>query len=94
MGSSTQSWRSGWSRWKHEDRASATRGVLQGSSDTASPSEPSSGALYGVDLTALLPTIRVPALVVATDNAWIELRDDARVLATGLPNAELRHRPR
>ena len=48
------------------------------------------GATYGFDLTALLPSIHVPTLVVAVDGAWVDVRDEARRLAAGLPNAELR----
>jgi class 3 adenylate cyclase len=46
--------------------------------------------MYGVDLTALLPRIEVPTLVVALEDCWIDVREEARQLASGLPNAELR----
>ncbi len=76
--------------WKHEDRASQLADFYRAAASPESLRKVV-GALYGEDLTALLPNVHAPTLVVALDNAWVgELRDEARRLATGLPNAELR----
>jgi pimeloyl-ACP methyl ester carboxylesterase len=75
--------------WKHEDRAKQLAEFYRAA---ASPDSVRSvvGAMYGVDLTALLPRIEVPTLVVALEDCWIDVREEARQLASGLPNAELR----
>jgi class 3 adenylate cyclase len=75
--------------WKHDARASQLAEFYRAS---ASPWSVRNvvGAVYGVDLTPCLPHIHVPTLVVALDNSWVEARDEARRLAAGLPNAELR----
>ena len=75
--------------WKHEDRARQLADFYRAA---ASPESVRNvvGALYGVDLTVLLPSVHVPTLVVALHDGWIDVRDEARRLAAGLPNAELR----
>jgi class 3 adenylate cyclase/pimeloyl-ACP methyl ester carboxylesterase len=75
--------------WKHEDRASQLAEFYR----EAAPQESLRnivGALYGIDLTDLLPSIHVPTLVVALEDCWIDVREEARRLAAGLPDAELR----
>jgi class 3 adenylate cyclase/pimeloyl-ACP methyl ester carboxylesterase len=75
--------------WKHEDRAAQLVDFYRAA---ASPESLRSvlGPLNAVDLTALLPAVQVPTLVVALDDAWLDMRDEWRRLATELPNAELR----
>lgn len=75
--------------WKHDDRASQLAAFYRAA---ASPRSVRNvvGGLYGVDLTALLPSVHVPTLVVAVEDAWIDARDESRHLAATLPNAELR----
>jgi class 3 adenylate cyclase len=46
--------------------------------------------LNALDLTPLLARVHVPTLVVALDDAWIDMRDQWHRLVTELPNAELR----
>ncbi|HEX9642056.1 MAG TPA: adenylate/guanylate cyclase domain-containing protein [Candidatus Krumholzibacteria bacterium] len=75
--------------WKHEDRAGQLVDFYRAA---ASPESLRSvlGPLNAVDLTALLPSVQVPTLVVALDDAWLDMRDEWRRQATELPNAELR----
>jgi len=75
--------------WKHEDLANQLAAFYRAA---ASPESLRNvvGALYGVDLSALLPEIHVPTLVVALEDCWIDVREEARRLAAGLPNSELR----
>ena len=75
--------------WKHADRASQLADFYRASASPESLRNVT-GATYGFDLTALLPSIHIPTLVVAVDGAWVDARDEARRLAAGLPNAELR----
>ena len=77
--------------WKHADRASQLADFYRASASPESLRNVT-GATYGFDLTALLPSIHIPTLVVAVDGAWVDVRDEARRLAAGLPNAELRTR--
>ena len=76
-------------RWKHEDRASQLVDFYRAA---ASPESLRSvlGPLNAVDLSPLLPSVQVPTLVVALDDAWLDMRDEWRRQATELPNAELR----
>jgi class 3 adenylate cyclase len=75
--------------WKHENRANRLAEFYRAA---ASPESLRNvvGALYGVDLSELLPRVQVPALVVALEDCWIDVREEARQLAACLPNAELR----
>jgi len=75
--------------WKHEDRAAQLVDFYRAA---ASPESLRSvlAPLNAADLTALLPAVQVPTLVVALDDAWIDMRDQWHRLATELPNAELR----
>ncbi len=75
--------------WKHEDRAGQLVDFYRAA---ASPEALRAvlGPMNAEDLTALLPSVRVPTLVVALDDAWIDMRDQWHRLATELPNAELR----
>jgi class 3 adenylate cyclase len=74
--------------WKHEHRASQIADFYR-----AAASKQSLGivrALYGIDLSDRLPQVRAQTLVVAFDDSWVDVRAEARHLAAGLPNAELR----
>ncbi len=75
--------------WQHEDRATQLVDFYRAA---ASPESLRGvlGPLNDVDLTALLPSVPTPTLVVALDDAYIDMRDQWRLLATELPNAELR----
>jgi class 3 adenylate cyclase len=75
--------------WKHEDRAGQLVDFYRAA---ASPESLRSvlAPLNAADLTALLPAVQVPTLVVALDDAWIDMRDEWHRLATEIPNAELR----
>ena len=75
--------------WKHESRASQLADFYRGAASQASLRNVV-GAVYGVDLTELLPNIQLPTLVVALEDCWIDVREEARRLAACLPNAELR----
>ncbi len=75
--------------WKHPERASQLADFYRAAASPESLRNVT-GATYGFDLTALLPGIHVPTLVVAVDGAWVDVKDEARRLAAGLPNAELR----
>ncbi len=75
--------------WKHPERASQLADFYRAAASPESLRNVT-GATYGFDLTALLPSIHVPTLVVAVDGAWVDVQDEARRLAAGLPNAELR----
>jgi class 3 adenylate cyclase len=75
--------------WKHESRASQLAEFYREAASQESLRNVV-GAVYGVDLTELLPSIVVPTLVVALEDCWIDVRDEARRLAASLPNAELR----
>jgi len=76
--------------WRHDnDRASQLAEFYRAAASRESV-RGVVGALYGVDLTTQLPDVHVPTLVVAFDGSWIDVRDEARRLAAGLPNAELR----
>ena len=75
--------------WKHGDRADELAEFYRAAA-TRESVQNVIGGLYGVDLTPRLPDVRVPALVVAIDDAWVDLREEARRLAASLPNAELR----
>ena len=74
--------------WKHENRASQLADFYRAAASKESLAIVR--ALYGVDLTDLLPKVHAPTLVVAFDDSWVDVRDEARLLAAGLPNAELR----
>jgi len=74
--------------WRHENRASQLADFFRAAASRESLAIVS--ALYGVDLTPRLPNVRAQTLVVALDDSWIDIRDEARLLAAGLPNAELR----
>ncbi len=74
--------------WKHEHRARQLADFYR-----AAASKESLGivrALYGIDLSDRLPQVRAQTLVVAFDDSWVDVRAEARHLAAGLPNAELR----
>ncbi len=75
--------------WKHPERASQLADFYRAAASPESLRNVT-GATYDFDLTALLPGIHIPALVVAVDGAWVDVKDEARRLAAGLPNAELR----
>lgn len=75
--------------WKHEDRARQLAELYRASASSESLRNVV-GAVYGVDLTDLLPRIGAPTLVVALDDCWIDVRDESRRLAAGLLDAELR----
>ncbi|HEY8174031.1 MAG TPA: adenylate/guanylate cyclase domain-containing protein [Dehalococcoidia bacterium] len=75
--------------WKHPDRASQLADFYRAAASPESLRNVT-GATYDFDLTALLPSIHIPTLVVAVDGAWVDVRGEARRLAAGLPNAELR----
>ncbi|MEE8551311.1 MAG: adenylate/guanylate cyclase domain-containing protein, partial [Gemmatimonadota bacterium] len=75
--------------WKHGDRAGQLAEFYRAAAKQGSVRNVI-GALYGVDLTPLLPSVHVPTLVVALEDCWVDLKDEARRLAAGLPNAELR----
>jgi class 3 adenylate cyclase len=75
--------------WKHEERAVVLADFYRAAATQESLVNVV-GALYGVDLTPLLASVQIPTLVVAVDASWIDVRDEARRLAAGLPNAELR----
>jgi class 3 adenylate cyclase len=75
--------------WKHADRASQLADFYRASASPESLRNVT-GATYGFDLTALLPSIQIPTLVVAVAGAWVDVRDESRRLAASLPNAELR----
>ena len=75
--------------WKHEGRCSQLADFYRASASRESVRNVV-GALYGVDVTECLPNIHVPTLVVAFDDSWVDVRDEARRLAADLPNAELR----
>jgi class 3 adenylate cyclase len=75
--------------WEHEDRA---RQLVEFYRAAASPESLRSvlAPLNALDLTAVLPGVPVPTLVVALDDAWIDMREQWHRLVTELPNAELR----
>jgi class 3 adenylate cyclase len=75
--------------WEHEDRA---RQLVEFYRAAASPESLHRvlGPLNALDLTSLLPRVPVATLVVALDDAWIDMRDQWHRLVTELPNAELR----
>jgi len=75
--------------WKHEDRA---RQLVDFYRAAASPESLRKvvGGVHELDLRTLAPRVQVPTLVVALDNAWLDMRDEWRILATEIPNAELR----
>ena len=75
--------------WEHEDRA---RQLVEFYRAAASPESLRRvlAPLNALDLTSLLARVPVPALVVALDDAWIDMRDQWHRLVTELPNAELR----
>jgi class 3 adenylate cyclase len=75
--------------WKHEERASQL-GDFYRAAASAESLRNVVGAVYGVDLTGLLLRVQVRTLVVALEDCWIDVRDEARRLAAGIPNAELR----
>jgi class 3 adenylate cyclase len=75
--------------WKHDDRAPQLVDFYRAAASAESLRDVL-GPLNAADLTALLPSVQVPTLVVALDDAWLDMRDQWRRLATELPNAELR----
>ncbi len=75
--------------WKHDDRASQLVDFYRASASAESLRDVL-GPMHAADLTALLPSVQVPTLVVALDDAWLDMRDQWHRLATELPNAELR----
>jgi class 3 adenylate cyclase len=75
--------------WKHEDRAIELAEFYRAAA-TPESLRNVVGALYGIDLSALLPDIPASTLVVALEDCWIDVREEARRLAGGLPNSELR----
>ena len=75
--------------WKHESRASQLAEFYRAAASQESLRNVV-GAVYGVDLSDLLPRIAVPTLVVALEDCWIDMKDESRRLAASLPNAELR----
>jgi class 3 adenylate cyclase len=75
--------------WKHGERASQLAAFYRAAASQESV-RTVAGALAGVDLTPLLPNVQVPTLVVALDDMYVDVRDAARQLASGLPNAEMR----
>jgi class 3 adenylate cyclase len=75
--------------WKHEDRAGQLVDFYRAAASKESLRDVL-GPLNATDLTALLPSVQVPTLVVALDDAWLDMRDQWHRLATELPNAELR----
>ncbi len=75
--------------WKHGDRAEQLAEFYRAAATRESVPNVI-GALYGIDLTSLLPRVDVPTLVVALEDCWVDVQEEARSLAAGLPNAELR----
>jgi class 3 adenylate cyclase len=75
--------------WEHEDRARQLVDFYRASASQESLRSVLA-PLNALDLTSLLPSVHVPTLVVSLDDAWIDMRDQWRLLATELPNAELR----
>jgi class 3 adenylate cyclase len=76
-------------RWKHSDRVAKLVEFYRAAA-TPESFRKVIRPLDGVDLTPLLPSVRVPTLVVGIDGLFVDMRDAARGLAAGLPNAELR----
>jgi class 3 adenylate cyclase/pimeloyl-ACP methyl ester carboxylesterase len=78
--------------WKHEDRA---RQLVDFYRAAASPESLRNvvGAMHALDLRTLAPRVHVPTLVVALEDAWLDMREEWRALATEIPDAELRTVP-
>ncbi len=76
-------------RWKHGDRATKLAEFYRAAA-TQESIQTVIRLFEDVDVTSMLPSVHVPTLVVLLDDYFVDLRDEARRLATGLPNAELR----
>jgi class 3 adenylate cyclase len=76
-------------QWKHADRASEIAELYRAGA-TQESLQAVVGALRDVDVSPRLPSVLAPTLVVTTDGYFVDLRDETRRLAAGLPNAEVK----
>ena len=74
-------------QWKHPEKASVIADFYRAAASQQSLREVV-GVLRNVDVTSRLAAVLVPTLVVSTDGYFIDLKDETRRLAAGLPNAE------
>lgn len=79
-------------QWKHPERASVIADLYRAAATQESLREVV-GELRNVDVTSRLSAVAVPTLVVSTDGYFIDLRDETRRIAAGLPNAQMKTVP-